>query len=302
MSNNINFELLYKHLMQQSYKTGTLFVIGMPIGNFGDITLRALYVLSMCHCIAAENIQHSRLLLNRYQLRKPMVSLNAYNEVESASCLIQRLYEGEYVALITDAGTPSISDPGARAVTLIRNHGFNIVPIPGPSALVTAMSVVGHWGFNSFTFHGFLPNNTRLRKKILMDIRYNKSVNIFYEAPHRIVAMLQDCLNCFEDTRLVLIARELTKIYETITYGNLREVFESIRDQKQRGEFVIVIEGSRVDCELEQTSDFLLEVLLQELSLSQSVRLVAKATGQEKNTIYQKALHLKNILDQREIR
>lgn len=293
MLNNAIFELIYKGIVSQTYKPSTLFVVGLPIGNMGDVTLRALHVLSICDRIAAENVHYSRMLLTRYHLNKPMISLNEHNEIENSVKIIKHLGDGERIVLITDAGTPGISDPGSVAVSIVRDRGFNVVPIPGPSAFVTAMSILG-WAPSSFTFHGFLPRNKIERERFLFDISKQKPIHVFYEAPHRIVAMLSSCLKCFGGDRKVLLVKELTKIYEATFTGKLSQILQLVDCEKQRGEFVVVIEGLKSDLGIdENVGDDLLKILLQELPLSQSVRLASKITGREKNVLYKKALSLK---------
>lgn len=294
MLNSINFEAMSEIVSNQMYKSATLFPIGMPIGNMADITLRALHVLTICDRVAAENIRHSQVLLNRYHISKPMISLNEHNELKHAQKLIEYLMAGERIALITDAGTPGISDPGGKLVSLVRKSGINIVPIPGPSALITAVSIVGFCR-TGFIFHGFLPRKINDREKFLSSIAHERYTHIFYEAPHRIFDMLTDCLKYLGSNRRVLVAKELTKIHETSIHGSLSEVVDFFACKRQRGEFVVIIEGTRDHTSSQENEqDNLLMLLLKELPLSQAVRLFSEATGKEKKVVYKKALEMKN--------
>lgn len=275
---------------------GVLYVVATPIGNLSDITERARSVLGAVDRIAAEDTRHTRGLLSHLGISKPMLSLHEHNEREQSQRLLDLLQAGESIALVSDAGTPLISDPGYHLVRQARAAGFSVVPVPGVSALVTALSVSG-LPTDRFRFEGFLPAKAAGRRERLQSLVMETATLVFYESSHRIQACLDDLCVIFGDGREAVLARELTKTFETILGGKLGEMRDSLQqDANQRkGEFVVIVHGAEagemaVD---EQEIDRMLRILLQELPVKQAASLAAKMLGRPKNELYQKALVLK---------
>ena len=221
---------------------GVLYIVSTPIGNLEDITLRALRTLKEVDLIAAEDTRHTRRLLTHYEIRTPITSYFEGNQIQKGEGLVARLKTGESVALVSDAGTPTISDPGYRLLLQCIEAGIPIVPIPGPSACIAAASVAG-LPLHNFVFEGFLSPKSGRRKRQLTDLREEKRTLIFYESPHRVISFLQDVLEVFGD-RQVSVARELTKKFEEVFRGKVTEAIEKLRATPPRGEFTIVIGGS----------------------------------------------------------
>ncbi len=222
--------------------SGTLFVVATPIGNLEDITRRALRVLGEVKVVACEDTRRTRTLLTHFGLATPTVSYHEHNESSRAAELVARLLDGESVALVSDAGTPCISDPGYRLVREAAAAGIDVIPIPGASAAVTALSASG-LATDTFLFVGFLPSKRSARKARLAEIAGVRETIVFYEAPHRIGAMLEDLREAFGD-REVAVARELTKLHEEFVRGSVSEVIGKLTAERHRGEFVVVVEGA----------------------------------------------------------
>jgi len=220
---------------------GTLYIVSTPIGNLEDITLRALRILGEADLIAAEDTRHSLKLLNHYGISKPMLSYWGEREKVRSQEIIRRLQAGQTVALISDAGTPGISDPGAVVVRKAVEENIKVVPIPGPSALIAALSLSG-LPADVFTFIGFLPPKKAMRQKVLKDLSLEKSTLVFYEAPHRIMETLTDMEQIFAGRRAALV-KEITKIHEEILRGRISEIIGTLGKTKIAGEYVIVLEG-----------------------------------------------------------
>jgi len=220
---------------------GTLYIVSTPIGNLEDITLRALRILGEADLIAAEDTRHSLKLLNHYGISKPMLSYWGEREKVRSQEIIRRLQAGQTVALISDAGTPGISDPGAVVVRKAIEENIKVVPIPGPSALIAALSLSG-LPADVFTFIGFLPPKKAMRQKVLKDLSLEKSTLVFYEAPHRIMETLTDMEQIFAGRRAALV-KEITKIHEEILRGRISEIIGTLGKTKIAGEYVIVLEG-----------------------------------------------------------
>ncbi|KPJ67993.1 MAG: hypothetical protein AMJ43_00825 [Coxiella sp. DG_40] len=278
-----------------SHNNGILYVVATPIGNLNDVTLRALETLKKVDHIAAEDTRHSKKLLQHFGIKKPMISLHNYNERERSKVLLKRLQKGEDLALISDAGTPLISDPGYRLVKLIRNVGINIVPIPGPCAAITALCVSG-LPTDKFIFEGFLPMKAVARCKRLQELISEPRTIIFYEAPHRMKFLISDLLNVFGKDRHAVLARELTKKFETIYGASLSELkswFE-MNKARQKGEFVVLLHGAELKrgIEINEEALHILKILLRELAVKQAVILTAKITGVSKNKLYKVAITL----------
>jgi len=279
----------------QQYPAGTLYVVATPIGNLADITLRALHVLNLVDRIAAEDTRTSGQLLARYGISKPLIAAHQHNEHEAASRIVEHLQAGERIAYISDAGTPGISDPGAKIVDAVRAAGLEVVPLPGCSALAAALSTAGDW-VHSFTFAGFLPTKTRQRAEYLDGFRNHVAALIFYEAPHRILETVDALALAFGGARRILIARELTKLHESLHVCLLSQAQEWLAADanRQRGEFVLVVEGAAPAAPVaEQEHDRLLSILLTEVPASTAVKLAVALTGASRKHLYARALELK---------
>lgn len=290
---------LYQEMEQQQFPESALYIVATPIGNIGDITFRALHVLSMADAIACEDTRNSGQLLRRYGINKPLIAAHEHNEREAAEKIIHRLNQGERIALICDAGTPAVSDPGARIVDTIRNEtSFRVIPIPGASATVTALSASGLVN-TQFSFIGFLPTKNSQRQTLLKQLNSATSTLIFYEAPHRIIETIQAMLEAFGPERQIVFARELTKLFENIHRMPLGEAVSWLEadPNRQKGEFAILIEGAQVTEEDDAAHDDLLRILLSELPMKQAAQIASAITGQKKNALYDRALLLKNKED-----
>ncbi len=272
--------------------TGTLYVVATPIGNLEDITLRAIRILKEVALVASEDTRHTRKLLSHLGISTSLVSYYKGKEASRAEPILKRLQGGDDVALVSDAGTPGISDPGALLVKKTRELGITVVPVPGPSALTAAMSVAG-FEETGFHFLGFLPSRAAERRKFLKSLTSEKNLLIFYESPQRIVATLEDCLAILGDRRLS-VAREITKLYEEFLCGSLAEAVASFKGRdKVRGEFVVIVEGGGED---EEPTAADLDALLvwyrdnSELSLKDASKRISKDLGLSRSQVYQKAL------------
>lgn len=278
---------------------GTLYVVATPIGNLGDITLRALETLKLVDAIAAEDTRHTVGLLRHYGISKSLIAVHEHNEQHSADALLKRLKAGESIALVTDAGTPAVSDPGAVVVHAVRQAGLKVVPIPGASAVITALSAAGIVQ-TGFCFEGFLPASGSQRRKRLELLKAYPSTLVLYEAPHRIVECMQDLQAVFGGERLLTIARELTKTFETLHTSSLTQVVDWLQadSNQQRGEFVLLIHPAPEvkAAGLADETQRILKRLLQELPLKQAVALATDITGHKKNELYEAALALKDAV------
>ena len=222
--------------------SGTLYVVSTPIGNLEDITLRALDILKNVDLIAAENTRHTRILCDHYGIINPLKSYNQHNRKSRAPELIAKLEAGSDIALVTNAGTPAISDPGAMLISMAHDREIKVSPIPGPSAVIAALSVCG-LRVDRFLFLGFLSSRPGKRKKEIRDLINEERTMIFYEAPHRIESMLKDLNEILGDRRVVIL-RELTKIYEEVVQGDISSILNKFETRKIQGEFTIVLAGS----------------------------------------------------------
>ena len=275
---------------------GILYVVATPIGNLGDITLRALETLKMVDAIAAEDTRHSSGLLNHFGISKKLIAVHEHNEQQSAEKLVLALNNGDNIALITDAGTPGISDPGAIVVKMVRGAGIKVVPIPGVSAVIAALSASGITQ-NGFHFYGFLPASGAARRKQLEALKTQTVTLVFYEAPHRIIESVEDIAKVLGEDRIITFCRELSKTFETIytCSASRASAWLQADANQQRGEFVLLIEAAPV-AEAEEISieaQRILKCLLAELPLKQAVALGSEITNQKKNALYDLALTLK---------
>ncbi len=275
---------------------GTLYIVATPLGNLQDMTLRAITTLKNVDTIFAEDTRHSLPLLQHFSIEKPLISLHEHNEEKRIPRLIEELLQGKSIALISDAGTPLISDPGFHLVKEARNAGIQIVPIPGPCAAIAALSVSG-LPTDRFVFEGFLPNKSTARKERLSDLKNETRTLIFYEAPHRILDLLKDAEEIFGKDRTAVVAREITKMFETIHGATLAELLEWVKQDKnrERGEMVLLVEGAKIAEKDFLEGERVLKILLEEIPLKQAVEITAKITGERKNSLYQTALLLKKF-------
>ena len=275
---------------------GILYVVATPIGNLGDITLRALETLKMVDAIAAEDTRHSSGLLNHFGISKKLIAVHEHNEQQSAEKLVLALKNGDNIALITDAGTPGISDPGAIVVKMVREAGIKVVPIPGVSAVIAALSASG-FTQNGFHFYGFLPASGAARRKQLEALKTQTVTLVFYEAPHRIIESIEDIAKVLGGDRIITFCRELTKTFETIYTcpASRASAWLQADANQQRGEFVLLVEAAPVvDAEeISIEAQRILKCLLAELPLKQAVALGSEITNQKKNALYDLALTLK---------
>ncbi|MGH1448156.1 MAG: 16S rRNA (cytidine(1402)-2'-O)-methyltransferase [Pseudomonadaceae bacterium] len=274
--------------------TGSLFIVATPIGNLQDMTPRALEVLSRVGLIAAEDTRHSGRLLQHFGIATPTTACHDHNERDKSARLVERMLAGEDMALISDAGTPLISDPGYHLVRAAREAGVRVCPIPGPCALVAALSAAG-LPSDRFAFEGFLPAKASGRRQRLQALAAEPRTWMLYEAPHRLLECLEDMRDILGPERQVVLARELTKTFETIRGAPVGELVEWVRSDsdQQRGECVLVVEAMPARDEeagLDPEAERVLDVLLEELPVKQAAALAAKITGQKKNRLYQLAL------------
>ncbi len=277
--------------------SGTLYVVATPIGNLQDISLRALDTLKSVDMVAAEDTRHTAHLLSHFGIKAKLVALHEHNERRAGEKILETLQSGLSVALVSDAGTPGISDPGAILVGMAREAGLNVVPLPGACAAVTALSAAG-FDQPHFLFYGFLPASGAQRRRMLEGLREQQAVLVFYEAPHRVVESVQDMADTFGGERQILIARELTKTFETFHRCPLGEAVGWLQadPNQQRGEFVLLVEGAVAppQNEVDEDAQRVLKLLLDELPLKQAVKLATDITGAKKNALYELALELKS--------
>ena len=276
---------------------GELYVVATPIGNLEDMVPRAVSVLQQADLIAAEDTRHSGRLLNHFAINTPMVAYHEHGDSHQRQRIIAALERGETVALISDAGTPLISDPGYRLVHEVRQQGFNVIPVPGACALIAALCASG-LPSDRFAFEGFLPHKTGARVKRLEALRAESATLIFYESPHRIAETLADMVAVFGSGRQAVMARELTKAFETFLSGPLSEILDSVLADanQQKGEIVILLHGAddqAADAD-QSEQERVLRLLMAELPLKQAAKLAAQITGGAKNTLYQRALTIRD--------
>lgn len=269
---------------------GSLYIVATPIGNLEDITDRAKRILSEVDIIAAEDTRHSAKLLRQLQINTPLVALHDHNEKLFAPVLIEKIKSGQCIALISDAGTPLLSDPGFGLVDLATSSGIEIIPVVGASALMAALSVAG-MPVDRFVFEGFLPAKPVARQKRLQSLANESRTIIFFEAPHRIIRTLNDMKDVFGGKRLVSVARELTKVYEQVVRAELDEILGSFAtgEIKARGEFVLLLGGMAGK---QSTTDLpaLLKILLEELPPRKAAGIAHKLTGENSKELYKLVL------------
>lgn len=284
---------------QQSYPTATLYIVATPIGNVTDISVRALHVLGMVDAVACEDTRNTGNLLSRFGLSRPMIAAHQHNEREVADKIIHRLLAGERIALVSDAGTPGVSDPGARIVDAVRGAGLRVVPVPGASAAVTALSASGLVN-DQFYFVGFLPAKARQRESALQQLLTVSATLVFYEAPHRIVDCVEALAGVFQPERQVVFARELTKLFEEIHRCPLADAPAWVKADahREKGEYVVLLEGAPSGSDAQEAeAERILNILLAECSVKQAANLTAQITGRKKNALYDRALEIKSQQD-----
>ena len=275
--------------------SGILYIVATPIGNLSDITIRAVEILKKVDAVLAEDTRHTKKLFDCYEIESPLVAFHEHNENEKVDYVLAQIGSGKSFALVSDAGTPLISDPGYNLVLEAKKNGISVVPIPGPSALIAALSSSGI-ECNNFTFFGFLPSKQSARLRLLKTKKSLNETIIFYESPKRILAALMDMLEVFGEKRQVCLAKEITKSFETILNDNLVNLIEYLTSDSshQKGEFVIIISPvNKLDLDEAQVQlEKILPILCAEMGASQAAKLAAKITGIDKKHCYKRAINL----------
>lgn len=273
----------------------TLYLVATPIGNLGDMVPRAVAVLQSVDAIAVEDSRHSGKLLQHFNISKPLIPYHDHNEQDAAARILQLLQQDKRVALISDAGTPAIADPGYRLVRLAHQHGVRVESIPGPCAAMAALAGSG-LPSDRFQFNGFLPAKQQARKTALEKLSADTSTLIFYEAPHRLADTVRDMAMVFGGEREICLARELTKHYETLWLTTLAELERAVDEKRveERGEIVLVVAGAAEKIMNAGESERVLQILLTELPVKQASALAAQITGTAKRELYRRALALKD--------
>lgn len=274
--------------METPIGPGRLYIVATPIGNLDDITLRALEVLAAADLIAAEDTRHTRRLLARHRIERPLVAVHEHNEAQQAPRLIDRIEQGASIALVSDAGTPLLSDPGYRLVTLAAERGIEIVAIPGASAVTAALSVSG-LPTDRFAFEGFLPARAAARQKRLAELRTESRTMVFFESSHRVEACLGDLRDLVGADRPAALCRELTKQFETVLRGSLSDILERVAadPDQRRGEFVLVVGGAPAGTDGDfEAAHALAAELSEHVGASQAARIAAKHHGVSRREVY----------------
>jgi len=267
---------------------GKLHVVATPIGNLGDLSPRALETLKTVAAICAEDTRHTRQLLSHFGVERPLIALHEHNEGEASAALVARMLAGDSLALVSDAGTPLVSDPGYRLVRAARQAGISVSPVPGPSALIAALSVAG-LPSDRFVFEGFLPAKASARREHLVSLASEPRTLIFYESAHRIEDSLDDAITAFGPERHAVIGRELTKLFETVLDGSLAELAERVRaDPNQRkGEFVLLVQGAGEDADAKVAEgQRMYAKLVAHLPPSTAAKLAAELSGAPRKALY----------------
>ena len=274
----------------------TLYVVATPIGNLGDISRRAIEVLSSVDVVAAEDTRHTGKLLSQFSISSKLVALHDHNEDRSTASIIKMMEDGKSIAIVSDAGTPLISDPGYRLVNQCLSRGFDVVAVPGPSSVTAALSIAG-MPTNRFSFEGFVPAKNVARKEFLSNLKFETRTQVFFESPHRINETLRAMKEIMGSKREISLCRELTKAFEQVVLGTVGEISERVAsgDIPSKGEFVLVLRGS--DEVLAVNADHLLQTLLGELSPSKAASVAAKVTDLSRADLYDRALALKKRTD-----
>jgi 16S rRNA (cytidine1402-2'-O)-methyltransferase len=285
--------LVQKRKVPGEKPVGILYVVATPIGNLEDITVRAQRILREVDFIAAEDSRHTSRLLSHLGIATAIRTYHDHNETSMSETLIEKLKAGLSIALVSDAGTPLISDPGYRLVKLARDEGIDVVPVPGPSALIAALSVAG-LPSDRFTFHGFLPAKEKAREDSLQKLINDPGTQVFYESPHRLEKSIESFEKVFGRDRVIVIARELTKTFEQTIKGSIGEIREKLESAEivVKGEFVLLLQGQlTIPSDLEAGK--LLTELLQELPMSKAAEITSRLTGEPRKKLYKLALSLR---------
>ncbi len=275
-------------------QVGTFYVVATPIGNLADLTERAKQVLTSVDVIACEDTRHTAKLLQHLGLRKPLLSVHEHNERERVEQIARHLEQGQSIALVSDAGTPLISDPGYPLVQALRARGLNVSPIPGVSAIITALSAAG-LPTDRFTFEGFLPHKSGAKREKLLAQAQEARTLVYYESKHRILDTLEVMAEVFGAERQACVARELTKTFETFYHGTLPDILSQLQADadQQKGEFVVMIAGNPDPAPASEVdSNKLFRLLLAELPPKKAAAIIADLTGENKKELYQKALEM----------
>jgi 16S rRNA (cytidine1402-2'-O)-methyltransferase len=286
---------LGKTLSHQTVSSAALFLVATPIGNLGDISLRALEVLQCVDLIAAEDTRHSKRLLQHFAIDSRLIAYHEHNEAQQTPVLLGRLQRGQSVALISDAGTPLVSDPGYRLVQAAYQQAIRVVPVPGSCAAIAALSASG-LPTDRFVFEGFPPARQGARRNYLHTLAAEQRTLVFYVSCHRITDTLRDLRDVFGGQRQAVLARELTKTYETIRKATLNDLLEWVMndDDQKKGEIVLLVEGAHDHgSDKQQLVDCLLPILVKELPVKQAASIASRVTGMSKNDLYKQALGLK---------
>lgn len=279
-----------------SSECGKLYVVATPIGNLADISFRAVEILKQVDLIAAEDTRHVKMLLQHYGITNKLVSLHQHNEDRASAGLLEKLREGLSIALVSDAGTPLLSDPGMPLVKMVKDAGVDVVPIPGACALIAALSAAG-LPVTQFTFEGFSPRTSSARKTFFSERLMCPTTWVFYESSHRILASLKDMAEVLPLDRQIVIARELTKLHETIVKTSLSNALKLVEEDgnMRKGEFVVIVDGATIDKKeqvITPEQQKILSVLLQECSIKTAVAMAVEITGVRKKLLYQAALDM----------
>ncbi len=278
-----------------------LYIVATPIGNLADMSQRAIETLKSVNVIAAEDTRHSIKLLQHFGISTPLIAYHDHSNQQQVDRIIDKLKSGEAIALISDAGTPLISDPGYRLVSQVRAMGIKVVTVPGSCAVIAALSASG-LPSDRFSFQGFPPPKKGARQKFYEQFCKNSETTIFYESPHRIVDSLEDLVEIMGEERELVFARELTKTYETFITGTLSSVLQTVKSDRnqQKGEMVIMLRGYRklaIEEGILEASQNVMKVLLTELSTKKAASVAAQLTGEKKNQLYQWALSYQDNID-----
>ncbi len=272
-----------------------IYIVATPIGNLSDITIRGLEVLREVDYIAAEDTRHSRRLLDYHGISAKLLAYHEHNESEKSQFIIDSVLEGKLVALVSDAGTPLISDPGHTLVSKAKLSGVKVVPVPGPSAVIAALSASG-LPCGKFIYEGFLPAKQKAKRDLLVSFRYESRSVVFYESPHRILDSLEVLADLYPERSLV-IARELTKRFETITNGLAKDLllWTQEDEDQQRGEFVLILAGAQRQADVDVLSqEVMLKKLIEHLPPKKAVQLVVECLGGDKKLLYARAVEMRN--------
>lgn len=285
---------------EQDTNWGTLFIVSTPIGNLEDITLRALNILKRVDIIASESVQHTRALCRHYDLQAKLTGYNQHNQMKKGISLINQLKSGHDVALVTNAGTPAVSDPGGMLVHQALEEGITVSPVPGPSAVMAGLSVSG-LKINEFVFLGFLSNRPGRRRKAIQELANEHRTMVFFEAPHRLKETLLDIQEILGQRRVTLL-REMTKIHEEIIHGLISNLLAKINETEIKGEITLIVEGAKVEKEvmaLDNETQMEMEELImnQGLGVKETAKRISEKTGLSYRSLYKKCLSLKKALE-----